>query len=64
MMPGPMDERSIRLFHLALYDLDRFRLFASENNALRQMADIEAIDDTALLKIGIDWIKQALVLKL
>lgn len=64
MAPGPMDERSIRLFHMALYDMDRFRSFASNNEALREKADFEAIDDTSLLRIGIEWIKQELFLKL
>jgi hypothetical protein len=64
MAPGPMDERSVRLLHMALYDLDRFRSFALNDEVLRENADIETINDTALLRIGIEWVKQELFLKL
>jgi len=64
MAPGPMDKRSIQIFCLALYDLDRFRSFALKNKALCAIAGIESLDDTALLRIGIDWVEQELFQKL
>jgi hypothetical protein len=53
-----MDRRSLNTFHLALYDLDRFRQYAVENEILAAMADIRHIDDVSLLKIGFDWVKR------
>jgi hypothetical protein len=62
--PGPLNIKSAYIFHLALYDLDSFRLQIFENNLLDEIemepAMIEAIktDDVELLKFGIEWVKQ------
>jgi Fe-S-cluster containining protein len=50
-IPGQLDIPSRRLFYMACYDLDRFRSYILEK--------IEK-NDEALLKIGLEWIKQRL----
>jgi len=64
---GPLDIKTTQAFHLALYNLDKFRTYLFEKgieNAIRVDSDrmqAAAEDDTALLKIGIEWVKQLLV---
>jgi Fe-S-cluster containining protein len=62
---GPLDPRSQHLFYAALYDLDNFRnqIF---NNKLLDCVDVDPqklaaarTDDTALLEIALEWVKQA-----
>ena len=61
---GPLDVKSARIFYLALYDLDSFRLQIFDNNLIdtREMEPtmVEAVknDDVALLRFGIEWVKQ------
>jgi len=64
--PDPLDIKSGHIFHLALYDLDSFRLQIFDNNLIedREMepAMIEAIktDDAALLEFGMEWVQREL----
>ena len=66
LRPDPLDEKSAHIFHLALYDLDSFRLEIFDNNLLDKLAleqdKLETIktDDVALLKFGIEWVKREL----
>ena len=66
LRPGPLDLKSQQLFYGALYDLDRFRTRISEDTIFDQIevdpqkrAAAES-DDTALLEIGMKWVKQEL----
>ncbi|MDF1593952.1 MAG: YkgJ family cysteine cluster protein [Desulfobacterales bacterium] len=63
---GPLDPESKRLFSLALYDLDRFRMHLCQKD-LSGMAAIPnetldqiTTDDEALLKFAFNWIRQVL----
>jgi len=64
--PGPLDIKSRHFFHISLYDLDAFRAQVFEKGILTDLhADIEIseaakTDDTALLKLGVEWIKQTI----
>ena len=64
--PGPLDLKSRDLFYMALYDLDSFRTRIFENSlfdhfeADPQMLETARTDDTALLEIGMEWVKQVL----
>jgi Fe-S-cluster containining protein len=64
LMPGPLDIKAKHLFHMALYDLDRFRSHIFEKGLLDNLhldsETLEAVrnDDLALLKLGHKWIKQ------
>ena len=66
LRPDPLDVKSAHIFHLALYDLDSFRLQIFDNALVNthamEPAMIEAIrhDDFALLKFGIEWVKREL----
>ncbi|MDJ0987267.1 MAG: YkgJ family cysteine cluster protein [Desulfobacterales bacterium] len=66
LRPGRLDLKSRRLFYMALYDLDRFRTQIFKNKLLDQIeADPQKLasartDDTALLEIGMAYVKQAL----
>lgn len=64
VLPGPLDLKSRQLVYLALYDLDNFRNQIFKNELL---ADFEVhpeklksakADDTELLEIGMEWVKQ------
>lgn len=63
--PGRLDLKSQHLFYQALYDLDNFRnqIFSNKLsdgfNVDPQRLSAARIDDTALLEIGIEWVKQA-----
>lgn len=65
-LPGPMDIKSELLFHMALYDIDRFRYNIFEKKILNSfkidsaVIDIIKEDDPELLKIGFRWVKEAL----
>ena len=62
--PGPLSPDEGRLFHLALYDLDTFRKSAFESDFFKQLTidrttyEQARQDDTALLKVGINWLKE------
>jgi hypothetical protein len=66
MQPEPLDLKSAHIFHLALYDLDSFRLQIFDNDLLDELDleqdKIETIktDDVALLRFGIEWVKREL----
>jgi Fe-S-cluster containining protein len=66
LRPGPLDLKSRHLFYVALYDLDNFRKQIFNNNLFGgfkvnpQKLAAAKIDDTALLEIGIEWVKQSL----
>jgi len=65
--PGHLDMKSSHFFHIALYDLDRFRPHIFEKGLLDDFhldSDIlEAVkkDDVELLKLSHRWIKQILL---
>jgi Fe-S-cluster containining protein len=64
--PGPLDPESQQLFYVALYDLDRFRIRISEDKILDQIQEdpqkrvAAETDDTVLLEISMQWVKQEL----
>jgi len=64
--PGPLDMKSSHFFHIALYDLDKFRPNIFEKGLLDDLHfdpdTLEAVknDDVELLKLGHRWIKQIL----
>jgi Fe-S-cluster containining protein len=66
LRPGPLDLKSRHLFYVALYDLDNFRKQIFNNNLFGgfkvnpQKLAAAKIDDTTLLEIGIEWVKQSL----
>lgn len=66
LRPGPLDPKSRQLFYEALYDLDRFRTRVFKNKLFDQIdvdpqrrADTET-EDTALLEVAMEWVKQVL----
>jgi len=67
LMPGKLDAKSDCAFHMACYDLDTFRYQIFENGILEtQHLGAAALgpvktDDIALLKLGLQWIKQHLL---
>lgn len=67
--PQPLDVRERHLFHLAAYDLDAFRRQAVENDLLKDLASlphgpaVADIDDEALLRFSLDWLKRTLFLQ-
>lgn len=64
LLPRPLGLKSRRLVYLALYDLDNFRKQFLNNKLLDkvnvhpQKFNSAKADDTALLEIGMEWIKQ------
>jgi len=66
LIPGQLDTKSSVAFHMACYDLDTFRSHIFEKGILedRNLANetLEALrsDDEALLKFGLQWIKETL----
>ncbi len=66
LLPGPLDNKSREIFHLALYDLDNFRsqLFEkklpADKHIDQKVLQEAQSDDKVLLKIGIQWVKQEL----
>jgi Fe-S-cluster containining protein len=66
LRPGPLDLKSRRLVYVALYDPDKFRNQIFYNKLLdnvavepQKLAAAET-DDTALLEIGMEYVKQLL----
>ena len=65
-MPGPLDNKSRHIFHMALYDLDSFKSKIINEGLLDnlhldpQRLDTIKNDDVALLKLGHRWVKQIL----
>ena len=66
VLPGPLDLKSRQLVYLALYDLDNFRNQFLNDRLLdnvgvdpQKLAAAET-DDTALLEVAIEWVKQTL----
>jgi hypothetical protein len=63
---GPLDLAFMRMFHLALYDLDTFRKNIFQDGLLSDFAVETALlaaakqDDAPLLQIGYAWIKSKL----
>lgn len=66
LIPGQLDITSKHIFQMACYDLDTFREHVVEKKLLNEspvdinINDIDAMDDTHLLKIGLQWLKHAL----
>jgi Fe-S-cluster containining protein len=67
LQPGPLDLKSQHLYYMALYDLDNFRNRLFNNRHLdnlkidpQKLAAAET-DDTALLKVGIEYVKKVLL---
>lgn len=66
LRPGPLDPKSAHLFYLACYDLDTFKLHVFNKNLLGDdppgpnILDRAREDETALLKLGLNWIKKTL----
>ncbi len=67
LIAGPLDLAFVRMFHLALYDLDTFRRKIFKDGLLSDFAVETALlkrarqDDTLLLQIGYAWIKSELL---
>jgi len=66
LQPGPMDRKSRQRLYTALYDLDNFRNQVFRNDLPdnfevhpKRLAAAEN-DDTALLEVAIEWVKQVL----
>ena len=65
--PHPLDSKSLYLFYTALYDLDNFRTRIFEDGLLddfdmnSQKLETARTDDTALLEVGMEWVKQVLL---
>jgi len=66
LLPGPLDLKSRHLFYVALYDLDNFRNQIFNEGRLdnldvdpQKLADANT-DDTALLEVGMAYVKQVL----
>lgn len=67
LRPGPLGSKSRHLFFLALYDLDNFRnqifrdtLPSNFEVHPQKLADAR-IDDTAMLEVAMEWVKQTLL---
>ncbi len=64
--PAPLDFRERHIFHTALYDTDNFRhqifqhRLSEKLNAGPDELQAAESDDTALLKLGIRWVKYAI----
>lgn len=62
---GPLDMKSRHVFHMALYDIDNFRVHIIEKGILDHLdmnkEHLEYLkDDSSLLKCGMEWIKKTL----
>jgi Fe-S-cluster containining protein len=66
MRPGPLGPEASQRFYLALYDLDAFRITAFDNGVFNTLTIDRNTDerarqeDTALLELGIDWLKNTI----
>lgn len=59
--PEALDPESRRLLRLALYDIDGFREYAGEqafSGPSPTASDLEAMEDTALLRFSIQWVRR------
>ncbi|MHC4109053.1 MAG: YkgJ family cysteine cluster protein [Planctomycetota bacterium] len=61
-----LDERRIEMFHMACYDLDRFRRFVFDSSFLRrfelapELVERIRADDEALLQFALRWLRYAI----
>jgi len=69
LRPGPLSQEHADLFHMACYDLDRFRGFALEHglltvsrkkNSPQEGENVLDGDDVRLMKVAIAWIQESL----
>jgi len=66
LLPGPLDLKSRHQVYLALYDLDNFRTHFFKNGLFGdfkvnpQKLTAARADDTTLLEVGMEWVKQKL----
>lgn len=66
LQPGPLQPDASQRFYLALYDLDAFREKAFDGDVLKTLAldrdtcERARREDTALLEVGIDWLKNTI----
>ena len=66
LMPGQLDLKSSIAFHMACYDLDKFRSHIFEKGILEDgnldNGTLESLksDDEALLRFGLEWMKETL----
>ncbi len=66
-LAGPLDIKTTQAFHLALYNLDKFRIYLFDGGIEKDIhIDSDRMtsakgDDTALLKIGVEWVKYLLI---
>ncbi len=66
LIPGQLDLTSKHIFHMVCYDLDTFRKHILEEKlpdgftAGKDLTDAAEKDDTDLLKIGLQWLKNVL----
>lgn len=58
--PAPLDIKSRHIFHMACYDLDAFRNQLDTIDADPETLEAARHDDTALLKLGLAWLKKML----
>jgi Fe-S-cluster containining protein len=58
--PAPLDIKSRHIFHMACYDLDAFRNQLDTLDAASETLEAARHDDTALLKLGLAWLKKML----
>ena len=63
-LPGPLDPKSYRLVYRALYDLDDFKNRMLADNFFQNLEiaseklSAAMSDDTVLLEIAMEWVKQ------
>jgi len=63
LLPGPLEPHQADMWHLALYDLDRFRKAIFDQNLLDGLnvkaETLEKVktDDVELLKLGLEWVR-------
>lgn len=63
LLPGPLEPHQADLWHLALYDLDRFRQAIFDQNLLdglnvpAEILEKVKSDDVELLKFGLEWVR-------
>ena len=66
LKPGPMAIKDAQLFHLACYDIDRFRTAIFEKGLLGDallpdvLLDDLRTDDGVLLRFGLQWVYEKL----
>ncbi len=69
LRPGPLSQEHADLFHMACYDLDRFRGFALEHGLWvvprqkkggKEEENVPDGDDIGLMKVAIAWVRESL----